>query len=173
MNRWVIWRSCGMRDGPAYLKGFDASRPSLARVHDYWLGGKDNFGADRELAEQVIAAYPNIVLSVRANRAFSRSRSAIPRRRMRDPAVPGCRHRDPGRGQHARGSAAPGTGQPGGLRRQRPLQVGLCARALDRAGCLKRTREREAIRADIQSASKRPKLGASKRMSVGCCKCTN
>ncbi|HXL88908.1 MAG TPA: SAM-dependent methyltransferase [Streptosporangiaceae bacterium] len=59
-----------MRDGPAYLKGFDASRPSLARVHDYWLGGKDNFGADRELAEQVIAAYPNIVLSVRANRAF-------------------------------------------------------------------------------------------------------
>jgi hypothetical protein len=49
----------------------------------------------------------------------------------------------------------------------------LCARALDRSGCLKRTREREAIRADIQSASKRPKLGASKRMSVGCCKCTN
>jgi hypothetical protein len=59
-----------MHDSPAYRKGFDASRPSLARVYDYWLGGKDNFGADRELAEQVIAAYPNIVLSVRANRAF-------------------------------------------------------------------------------------------------------
>jgi S-adenosyl methyltransferase len=56
-----------MRDGPAYLKGFDASRPSLARVYDYWLGGKDNFGAHRELAEQVIAAYPNIVLSVFLN----------------------------------------------------------------------------------------------------------
>jgi hypothetical protein len=60
-----------------------------------------------------------------------------------------------------------------GQRRQRPLQVELCARAQDRSGCLKRTREREAIRADIQSASKRPKLGAPKRMSVGCCKCTN
>jgi hypothetical protein len=133
-----------MRDGPAYLKGFDASRPSLARVYDYWLGGKDNFGAHRELAEQVIAAYPNIVLSV-----FLDVGTGIP-------AADNTHE----------GSAAPGTGQPGGLRRQRPLQVGLCARALDRSGCLKRTREREAIRADIQSASKRPKLGSSKRMSV-------
>ena len=59
-----------MRDVPAYLTGFDASKPSLARVYDYWLGGKDNFAADREVAEQVIAAYPGIVFSVRANRAF-------------------------------------------------------------------------------------------------------
>jgi trans-aconitate methyltransferase len=49
---------------------FDTSVPHIARVYDYWLGGKDNFAADRELAQQVIAVYPNIVSSVRANRAF-------------------------------------------------------------------------------------------------------
>jgi S-adenosyl methyltransferase len=41
-----------------------------ARVHDYWLGGKDNFAADRAAADAVMAVYPGIVASVRANRAF-------------------------------------------------------------------------------------------------------
>jgi O-methyltransferase involved in polyketide biosynthesis len=41
-----------------------------ARVYDYWLGGKDNFAADREAAEQVIAVNPNVLHGVRANRAF-------------------------------------------------------------------------------------------------------
>jgi hypothetical protein len=49
---------------------FDTSAAHIARVYDYWLGGKDNFAADRAAAEQAIAAYPDIVLSVRANRAF-------------------------------------------------------------------------------------------------------
>jgi hypothetical protein len=39
-------------------------------VYNYWLGGKDNFAADREAAEQAIAANPGIVSDVRANRAF-------------------------------------------------------------------------------------------------------
>jgi hypothetical protein len=39
-------------------------------VYNYWLGGKDNFPADREAAEQAIAANPGIVADVRANRAF-------------------------------------------------------------------------------------------------------
>jgi hypothetical protein len=42
----------------------------IARVYDYWLGGKDNFAVDRIAAERVIAAYPDIVRSARANRAF-------------------------------------------------------------------------------------------------------
>ena len=42
----------------------------IARVYDYWLGGKDNYAADRAAAEQVIAAYPTIRTSVRAQRAF-------------------------------------------------------------------------------------------------------
>jgi hypothetical protein len=33
----------------------DTSVPHIARVYDYWLGGKDNFPADRKVAEQVIA----------------------------------------------------------------------------------------------------------------------
>jgi hypothetical protein len=41
-----------------------------ARVHDYWLGGKDNYAADRAAGDAVMAAYPGIVASVRANRAF-------------------------------------------------------------------------------------------------------
>jgi S-adenosyl methyltransferase len=49
---------------------FDISVPHIARVYDYWLGGKDNFAADRELGERTLAAYPNLVFSVRANRAF-------------------------------------------------------------------------------------------------------
>jgi O-methyltransferase involved in polyketide biosynthesis len=43
-----------------------------ARVYDYWLGGKDNYEADREAAEEVIEAVPNIGHAVRANRAFLR-----------------------------------------------------------------------------------------------------
>jgi hypothetical protein len=43
-----------------------------ARVYNYWLGGTDNFAADREAAEQAIAANPMIVAGVRTNRAFLR-----------------------------------------------------------------------------------------------------
>ena len=48
----------------------DTSVAHPARVYDYWLGGKDNFAADREAAEQAIAANPGIKTDVRANRAF-------------------------------------------------------------------------------------------------------
>jgi O-methyltransferase involved in polyketide biosynthesis len=48
----------------------DARVPHIARVYDYWLGGKDNFAVDRELGERTLEAYPNLVFSVRANRAF-------------------------------------------------------------------------------------------------------
>jgi hypothetical protein len=44
----------------------------VARVYNYWLGGKDNFAADRAAAEQAMSAFPDIVLSARANRAFLR-----------------------------------------------------------------------------------------------------
>ncbi len=48
----------------------DTSVAHSARVHDYWLGGKDNFAADRAAGDAVMAAYPGIAASVRANRAF-------------------------------------------------------------------------------------------------------
>jgi S-adenosyl methyltransferase len=49
---------------------FDTSAAHPARVYDYWLGGKDNFAADREAGERALAAYPHMVFAVRANRAF-------------------------------------------------------------------------------------------------------
>jgi hypothetical protein len=49
---------------------FDTSVAHLARVYDYWLGGKDNYAADRAAGEASMQAYPDLVHSVRANRAF-------------------------------------------------------------------------------------------------------
>ena len=49
---------------------FDTSVAHIARVYDYWLGGKDNFAADREAGAEAMQAYPDLVSSVRANRAF-------------------------------------------------------------------------------------------------------
>jgi hypothetical protein len=48
----------------------DAGVAHIARVYNYWLGGKDNFAVDREAARQAMGAYPEIALAVRANRAF-------------------------------------------------------------------------------------------------------
>jgi len=49
---------------------FDTSVAHVARVYNYWLGGKDNFAADRTAGEQAIKAFPGIPLSARSNRAF-------------------------------------------------------------------------------------------------------
>ena len=52
------------------IAGLDTSVAHPARVYDYWLGGKDNFAADREAAERVLAVTPGLRFRVRANRAF-------------------------------------------------------------------------------------------------------
>ena len=46
--------------------------PSSARIYDYFLGGKDNYPADREAADQIAAYLPNIREAARINRAFVR-----------------------------------------------------------------------------------------------------
>lgn len=46
--------------------------PNVARMYDYFLGGFHNFPADRELAEQAIAAFPQAPATARANRNFLR-----------------------------------------------------------------------------------------------------
>jgi hypothetical protein len=48
----------------------DTSVAHSARVYNYWLGGKDNFAADREAAERALAIMPGLRFAVRANRAF-------------------------------------------------------------------------------------------------------
>ena len=41
-----------------------------ARVYDYWLGGKDNFAVDRELAQKMLAVHPPSAQMARENRRF-------------------------------------------------------------------------------------------------------
>ncbi|WP_378733076.1 SAM-dependent methyltransferase [Nocardia brasiliensis] len=50
----------------------DVSKPHPARRYDYWLGGKDNFPADRESADMVAEAFPTIRLAALENRNFLR-----------------------------------------------------------------------------------------------------
>jgi hypothetical protein len=50
----------------------DTSVAHQARIYDYLLGGKDNFAADRQAGEAMIAAYPDTVAALRANRQFLR-----------------------------------------------------------------------------------------------------
>ncbi|TMR91312.1 SAM-dependent methyltransferase [Nonomuraea basaltis] len=44
--------------------------PNVARMYDYYLGGKDNYGADRQAAEQILKTVPEVRAAARANRAF-------------------------------------------------------------------------------------------------------
>ena len=55
--------------GSPPLARLDTTRPHPARMWNYWLGGKDHYTADREVADQVIAAYPSIREVARASRA--------------------------------------------------------------------------------------------------------
>jgi O-methyltransferase involved in polyketide biosynthesis len=52
------------------LPAFDPTVPNPARMWNYWLGGKDNFAADRELAERVLEVMPSLPLIARAARLF-------------------------------------------------------------------------------------------------------
>ena len=56
--------------GPGRPLATYASVAHVARVYDYLLGGKDNFAADREAAEQAMRINLDIVGTARANRAF-------------------------------------------------------------------------------------------------------
>lgn len=49
---------------------FDPNTPSIARVYDYFLGGKDNFSADRELGDRLLSLIPLIAEAVIENRRF-------------------------------------------------------------------------------------------------------
>jgi O-methyltransferase involved in polyketide biosynthesis len=66
MTRWMNERA---RVGPAGLD-LDPTTPSVARMYDYFLGGKDHFAADRAAAEKVTEALPDVGAVARANREF-------------------------------------------------------------------------------------------------------
>ncbi len=56
----------GARPGPE----FDDTVPQSARIWNYWLGGRDNYPADRAAGDQFVSVYPQIVDVARHSRAF-------------------------------------------------------------------------------------------------------
>jgi hypothetical protein len=64
------WSGSTVPADVALLREIDTSVAHPARIYDYWLGGKDNYAADREAGDLVLAARPGLRESVQANRAF-------------------------------------------------------------------------------------------------------
>ncbi len=54
----------------AMRSALDTSTPNMARIYNYWLGGKDHFSADRAQADRLVSLYPPLPALVRENRAF-------------------------------------------------------------------------------------------------------
>ncbi|MEU5884243.1 SAM-dependent methyltransferase [Spirillospora sp. NPDC047279] len=52
------------------LSRIDTNVPHPARVWDYWLGGKDNYPADRAVGEEILSVMPELVVNARAEREF-------------------------------------------------------------------------------------------------------
>ena len=102
-----------------FAQAVDTTRPNIARVYDYWLGGKDNFAADREEAERMLTVYPLLRERARENRLFlARAVTWLAKQGIRQfldigSGLPTAQntHRD-----------RPGSrsGLPGGVRRLRP-----------------------------------------------------
>lgn len=59
-------------DGRRSLADIDITKPNVARVYDYFVGGKDNFAADRDYANKILEVAPKAPRSVRGNREFLR-----------------------------------------------------------------------------------------------------
>jgi S-adenosyl methyltransferase len=59
-----------MTETPDVPPGVDPDTPSPARLYDYFLGGTNNFPADRQAGETLKAAVPDIVDAMWANRGF-------------------------------------------------------------------------------------------------------
>ncbi|MFI0447081.1 SAM-dependent methyltransferase [Actinomadura sp. 6N118] len=49
---------------------FDPSVPNIARMYDYYLGGKDHYEVDRARADEAIVADPTLLNLIKENRAF-------------------------------------------------------------------------------------------------------
>ena len=54
------------------LEGIDPTTPTVARMYDYYLRGKDNYAVDRAAADQVAMAMPEIGELALENRSFLR-----------------------------------------------------------------------------------------------------
>lgn len=59
-----------MTDQQPVVPGIDVTRPSVARIYDFWLGGKDNFAVDRATGARMAEVNPSLPRLVRDNRRF-------------------------------------------------------------------------------------------------------
>ncbi|MFC7533839.1 SAM-dependent methyltransferase [Actinoplanes sp. GCM10030250] len=59
-----------MDDATAALRGIDPNEAHPARRYNYWLGGKDNFAADRASGDELQRHFPKVRLGALANRAL-------------------------------------------------------------------------------------------------------
>jgi len=59
-----------MAEADEATRGLDVSVPNAARMYDYFLGGKDNFEADRVTGARLLALVPQLRQSVVENRRF-------------------------------------------------------------------------------------------------------
>jgi hypothetical protein len=57
-------------DEEPLVPGIDVTRPAIARVYDFWLGGRDNFTADRKMGSRMTGLNPALPQMVRHNRQF-------------------------------------------------------------------------------------------------------
>jgi O-methyltransferase involved in polyketide biosynthesis len=64
----AVWSAAD--ESPLSMAATNPNVPNPARVYDALLGGKDNFAADREVADRLAAAKPAIRHNARANRAY-------------------------------------------------------------------------------------------------------
>ncbi len=70
MPHWGPMDSIEMAELALSLPEVDPDRPSPARIYDYWLGGSQNFAADREVGRRAAEAMPTLRAAIWANRAF-------------------------------------------------------------------------------------------------------
>jgi SAM-dependent methyltransferase len=52
------------------LPGLDITRPNVARVYNYLIGGKDHYSVDRAAGDAMLAQEPDALISGREHRAF-------------------------------------------------------------------------------------------------------
>jgi len=83
----------------------DTTKSHSARMYDYYLGGKDNFAADRATAEKAMQSWGAVRTAVRENRGLPRPCRPASGQRGWDSPVPGHRHGLVEREQRARGRA--------------------------------------------------------------------
>ncbi|GGV42368.1 hypothetical protein GCM10010182_78850 [Actinomadura cremea] len=52
------------------VPGIDTTVPQVARIWNYWLGGKDNFPVDREVGDRILRMLPDVARLARASRLY-------------------------------------------------------------------------------------------------------